>query len=127
MIFLLFYSGIFPPTRGTALINGFDICKDMKAVRRSLGLCPQSNILFDELTVEEHLHFYTVLKGFPKFEVDSEVQKMIKAIGSHKENVVASSLSGGMKRRLSVGIAFCAQSKASFRFISMIKKYILIL
>ncbi|OXA58526.1 ATP-binding cassette sub-family A member 3 [Folsomia candida] len=104
-------AGIFPPTSGTALIDGVDICTDMKAVRRSLGLCPQSNILFSELTVKEHLRFYSVLKGVHKSQVNSEVRRMIKAIGlEDKENVVSSALSGGMKRRLSVGIAFVGGS-----------------
>lgn len=83
----------------------------MKAVRRSLGLCPQSNVLFQELTVQEHLRFYSVLKGLHRDQVEAEVQRMMKAIGLlDKKDIVASSLSGGMKRKLSVGIAFCAQS-----------------
>lgn len=107
-----FATGIYPPSSGTAFIDGLDICKDMKAVRRSLGLCPQACILFAELTVEEHLHFYSVLKGLPTSTVNLEVDKMVKAIGlQEKRNVIASSLSGGMKRRLSIGIAFCAKSK----------------
>lgn len=52
-------SGFIPPTRGTAKINSYDIRKDMTNVRRSLGLCPQHNILFDTLTVKEHLIFYS--------------------------------------------------------------------
>lgn len=34
-------TGLFPPTSGTALVNGFDICSDITAVRNSLGICPQ--------------------------------------------------------------------------------------
>lgn len=50
--------GLFPPTRGRAYINGYDICQDMALIRRSLGLCPQHDVLFDNLTVREHLLFY---------------------------------------------------------------------
>ncbi len=65
--------------------------------------------------MEEHLRFYSVLKGLHKSQVDSEVQKMMIAIGlEHKKDVCASDLSGGMRRKLSVGIAFCAQSKVVF-------------
>lgn len=48
-----------PPTKGTAFINGFNIRQDMDNIRQSLGLCPQFNILFDVLTVEEHLQFFS--------------------------------------------------------------------
>ena len=47
-----------PPTGGTAVMNGFDIRTQMKHVRSSLGLCPQHDVLFDTLTVHEHLTFY---------------------------------------------------------------------
>lgn len=51
-------SGFLPPTSGTAVVNGYDISEDIQNVRKSLGLCPQHNILFDSLTVEEHLQFF---------------------------------------------------------------------
>jgi ATP-binding cassette subfamily A (ABC1) protein 3 len=109
---LLLILGIFPPTSGTARINGYDICTNMKGVRRSLGLCPQTNTLFPELTVEEHLRFFCSLKGLGSSKVGPEVERMMKAIGlQDKKRVKADALSGGMKRRLSVGIAFCANSK----------------
>ena len=39
-------------------MNGYDIQTDIANVRKTLGLCPQHNILFDQLTVEEHLRFF---------------------------------------------------------------------
>ncbi|CAL8074946.1 unnamed protein product [Orchesella dallaii] len=105
-------TGLFPPTSGTALINGYDICSDMISVRASLGICPQHDVLFDELTVEEHLKFFCKLKGLDKEKVDVEVTRMIVALGlQSKRHAESRTLSGGMKRKLSVGIAFCAGSK----------------
>jgi ATP-binding cassette subfamily A (ABC1) protein 3 len=46
------------PTSGTALIGGFDVRTDIHKVRESLGLCPQHNVLFEDLTVREHLYFF---------------------------------------------------------------------
>ena len=40
-------TGLFPPTAGTAYIYGCDIRMDMDKIRRSLGMCPQHNVLFD--------------------------------------------------------------------------------
>ncbi|XP_070581084.1 phospholipid-transporting ATPase ABCA3-like isoform X2 [Ptychodera flava] len=105
-------TGLFPPTSGTAFVNGYDIRSDVTAVRSSLGLCPQHDILFDKLTVEEHLYFFAKLKGFPSAKVKDEIDKYIFAIGlEDKRNVQSKSLSGGMKRKLSVGIALIADSK----------------
>jgi ATP-binding cassette subfamily A (ABC1) protein 3 len=46
------------PTSGTALVGGFDVRTDILKVRESLGLCPQHNVLFEDLTVKEHLYFF---------------------------------------------------------------------
>ena len=44
-------------------MNGYDIRTEMDAIRQSIGVCPQHNVLFDEMTVDEHLWFYARLKG----------------------------------------------------------------
>lgn len=46
------------PTSGIALINGHDIWADKSKIRSSLGLCPQYNLLFPEMTIKEHLIFF---------------------------------------------------------------------
>ncbi|XP_041821372.1 phospholipid-transporting ATPase ABCA1-like [Chelmon rostratus] len=105
-------TGLFPPTSGTALINGYDIRTDMDSVRKYLGMCPQHNVLFNELTVEEHIYFYARLKGLSRDEVESEMDQMIKDVGlPHKRKDLAKNLSGGMQRKLSVAIAFVGGSK----------------
>ena len=55
---MYFIAGFIPPTSGTAIVNGYDIKQDISSVRQSLGLCPQHNVLFDTLTVHEHLVFF---------------------------------------------------------------------
>ncbi|KAJ0055813.1 hypothetical protein NL108_012856, partial [Boleophthalmus pectinirostris] len=105
-------TGLFPPTSGTALINGYDILSDMDAIRKFLGMCPQHNVLFNELTVEEHIYFYARLKGWSKDEVKVEMEQMINDVGlPHKRKELAKNLSGGMQRKLSVAIAFVGGSK----------------
>lgn len=105
-------TGMIPPTSGTALINGRDIRTDLDGVRDSLGLCPQHNILFDELTVKEHIIFFSRLKGLNKKEVNAEVDKYVDLIELRdKINAQSKTLSGGMKRKLSVAISLCGGSK----------------
>ena len=55
--------GLIAPTSGTAYIDGYDVVTESGAARQSLGLCPQFDILFDMLTVEEHFYFFSRLKG----------------------------------------------------------------
>lgn len=55
-------TGLFPPTSGSAHINGLSVVDDIALIRRSLGICPQHNVLFDRLTVNEHLKFFARLK-----------------------------------------------------------------
>ncbi|KAL3853222.1 hypothetical protein ACJMK2_016778 [Sinanodonta woodiana] len=105
-------TGVLAPTSGTAIIKGYDIRTDISKVRQMLGLCPQHNILFDLLTVKEHLEFFAQLKGSEKKNLKAEVDEMIRVLGLEaKRNALSSTLSGGQKRKLSVGIALIAGSK----------------
>uniref|UniRef100_H2Z857 ABC transporter domain-containing protein n=1 Tax=Ciona savignyi TaxID=51511 RepID=H2Z857_CIOSA len=105
-------TGFFPPSSGEASIMGHNITDDMKGVRKSLGLCPQFNILFDLLTVDEHLYFFARLKGVPVTEVQQECDGMRDILKlNDKASAQSCTLSGGMKRKLSVGIALSAGSK----------------
>uniref|UniRef100_A0A8B9JBD8 P-type phospholipid transporter n=1 Tax=Astyanax mexicanus TaxID=7994 RepID=A0A8B9JBD8_ASTMX len=105
-------TGLFPPTSGTAYVNGMDIRTDMDAIRQSLGMCPQYNILFNHLTVEEHILFYSLLKGREQKEAEQEVEDMLEDLGlPNKRDDEAQNLSGGMQRKLSVAMAFVGGSK----------------
>jgi ATP-binding cassette, subfamily A (ABC1), member 3 len=105
-------TGMLPPTVGTAVINGQDIRTGIDRVRCSLGLCPQYNILFDELTVREHIEFYSRLKGMKLSAVKTEVHKYVKTLQLDEQiDQKTKCLSGGMRRKLSVGVALCADSK----------------
>jgi len=56
-------TGIIPPTIGTGSIAGYSILDEMSMVYMNMGVCPQFDILWDELTVEDHLYFYARLRG----------------------------------------------------------------
>lgn len=108
-------TGMIKPTSGTAIINGYDIRSNMDSARSSIGFCPQHNILFDELTVREHILFYCCLKGLSNNAAESEAQKYMRLLDlGDKKNAMSSTLSGGMQRKLSVVIALCGQSKVVF-------------
>ncbi|KAF7656308.1 hypothetical protein LDENG_00043690 [Lucifuga dentata] len=105
-------TGLFPPTSGTVFIKGMDIRFDMDIIRRTLGVCPQHSILFDILTVEEHVWFYGRMKGLSEAEVKAELDTLLNDVGLlHKRHELTKNLSGGMQRKLSVAIAFVGGSK----------------
>ena len=57
-------SGFLEPTAGNAVVCGYDIRRNLDRVRENLGLCPQHDVLFDTLTVEEHLYFFGSVCSF---------------------------------------------------------------
>lgn len=108
-------TGMLPPTSGTAYVNGFDITTNIDEVRTSIGLCPQHNILFEDLTVAEHIEFFATLKGMDVADIGREISKYLKLIELEaKRDVLSKDLSGGMKRKLSVCMAFCGGSRVVF-------------
>lgn len=68
--------GICQPTSGTATMCGSPVAEIAEAaeMKRLVGICPQFNIIFDVLTVEEHLKIFAAIKGIPPADVDAEVK-----------------------------------------------------
>jgi len=105
-------TGLYSPTSGSARINGHSITGNMDKVRESLGLCPQHNMLFEDLTVKEHLVFFGMLKGMTKSAANMESEKYISMLNLvSKSAVIVTNLSGGMKRKVNLGIALIGDSK----------------
>uniref|UniRef100_F6U7N4 ATP binding cassette subfamily A member 3 n=1 Tax=Xenopus tropicalis TaxID=8364 RepID=F6U7N4_XENTR len=105
-------TGLSPPSSGECYIGGYEITRDTALIRRSLGLCPQHDVLFQGLTVEEHLYFYAGLKGCPRWCCPEEVEKILQILRlEEKRNALSTQLSGGTCRKLSIGIALIGGSK----------------
>lgn len=104
--------GILKPTSGTVIINGHNIRKNIKKARSSMGICLQENFLFPDLTVREHIDFYSSLKGVPKKDIINEVKKYVQQLDLNEEiDKRVYSMSIQSKRKLSVAIALCGDSK----------------
>ncbi|XP_028967478.1 ATP-binding cassette sub-family A member 1 [Galendromus occidentalis] len=102
-------TGLFPPTRGEIYINGHSVRSSTKEARQGVGLCPQHNVLFDDLTVEEHLHFFSDLKSSSS-SMNEVRDLMTKLELNAKAGTLSKSLSGGMKRKLSLANAMVGGS-----------------
>lgn len=107
--------GLYSPNGGTAYILDQDIRTQIDHIRSSLGFCPQHSILFDELSVRQHLDLIASIKGFSKHKIDEEINRISVCVGLHNDlNKMAKQLSGGMKRRLSIAMALIGDSKVKF-------------
>uniref|UniRef100_A0A8D1DE14 ABC transporter domain-containing protein n=1 Tax=Sus scrofa TaxID=9823 RepID=A0A8D1DE14_PIG len=107
-------TGLYPPTSGTIIVNGKNLQTELEAVRAELGVCPQRDVLFDTLTVLEHLLLFASLKApqGPQEELRRQVDRTLRDVGLvQHQHKPTRALSGGMKRKLSVGIAFLGASR----------------
>ena len=105
-------TGLLRPTGGQAQLDDVDILEDQDYLRKHLGVCPQHNVLFDYLSVREHLQLYAAFKGVSKKEIGKKVDKMLYEVELvENQYQLASTLSGGQKRKLSVAIALIGDAK----------------
>ncbi len=106
-------TGLIDKTAGSASVFGLDVGSQMQDIRHNIGVCPQHDVLFPDLTVKEHLDFFAALKCVP--DAEAEVDKQIQQVGlTEKRHVQSRNLSGGQKRKLSVAIALLGDSKVIF-------------
>lgn len=89
------------PDSGTAFVNGFDIVKDYKAIRRNVGYMPGKFSLYQDLTVEENLNFFASVFGTTVQENYDLVKEIYVQIEPFKDRR-AGKLSGGMKQKLAL-------------------------
>ncbi|RKP20418.1 hypothetical protein ROZALSC1DRAFT_28087 [Rozella allomycis CSF55] len=108
-------TGLYKPTFGTATIAGIDLNEHPDLIFQNIGVCPQYDILWPDLTVEDHLLFYARLKGVQINEERKVVQDAMRKVALQSfEKRKAKSLSGGEKRRLSIAIAMLNNPKVVF-------------
>lgn len=99
--------GMVASTSGTVTVGQLEIGKQTKDIQKMIGICPQHNILFDELTVGEHIILFSRLKGKTMKEAQREMERYVAGLQlEEKLNSRVKTLSGGMKRKLCTGIAF---------------------
>eukprot|EP01065_Artemidia_motanka_P019215 TRINITY_DN2277_c0_g2_i1.p1 TRINITY_DN2277_c0_g2~~TRINITY_DN2277_c0_g2_i1.p1 ORF type:complete len:2055 (+),score=589.91 TRINITY_DN2277_c0_g2_i1:857-6166(+) len=108
-------TGMVGPTSGDCTVWGNSITTGMETIREDLGLCPQHNILWPEMSCLEHLEFFAKLKGVPSDRVLDLANQMLELVNlTQKKNAWSSVLSGGQKRKLSVAISLIGGARIVF-------------
>ena len=113
--FFSILTGIYEPTNGNAFIRGHSIKTELERSYEFIGYCPQFDLLWEDLSVENTLYFYSRIKNKEKSKINYMVKKILEDVNLMKfKNYLVRELSGGMKRRLSLGIALIGEPPIVF-------------
>ncbi|KAF2068232.1 hypothetical protein CYY_010443 [Polysphondylium violaceum] len=97
--------------KGNILLNGFNVEKQIHTIRTQLGYLPQSDVLWENLTAKEHLNIYCWLR-YNSFDTEKEIECILDQVRlSNVSNNRVLTFSGGMKRRLSIGLTLIGAPK----------------
>ncbi|KAL5018720.1 hypothetical protein ScPMuIL_004442 [Solemya velum] len=101
--------GILDPTKGHVFVYE----KPVHKTSRMIGICPQHNALYPYMTVKEHMEFYSLIKSDKCTEkTKEEIIQLLKDVDLwYAKDVLTKDLSGGMKRKLCVALAFVGGSR----------------
>ena len=101
------------PDAGSVTVDGYDTMRQMKAIRRRTGYMPGRFSLYQDLTVEENLHFFATLFGTSVDEGYDSIKAIYSQIERFKDRK-AGALSGGMKQKLALSCALIHQPSVLF-------------
>lgn len=94
------------PTRGEAWVMGHSVLDEPMAVKRSIGVVPQEIALYEDLSAGENLNFWGKMYGLRGPALKARVDEVLDIVGlADRQKGRVSKYSGGMKRRLNIGIA----------------------
>jgi ABC-2 type transport system ATP-binding protein len=98
-------STLYAPTAGEATVDGHSVTKEPMAVRNLIGVVPQELALYDDLTARENLVFWGRMYGLSGKALKLRVDEVLEQIGlTDKANKRVKTYSGGMKRRVNIGV-----------------------
>lgn len=99
-------TGMISADGGNISVNGYDVATQTRDARGSMSLCPQFNVLYEELRVIEHLRLYAAIKGLAwNMTTDAAINVARYCQLEHVLDKFPKQLSGGMKRKLCLSIA----------------------
>ena len=116
-VLLNILTGLLKADSGKVIYNSQQILtsQGLNQFRKKIGICPQEDILFDNLTVEEHLKLFCKFKSFPELKINEEINKVLSNLNlNDKKNTKICNLSGGQKRKLSIALALVGESSIIF-------------
>jgi len=108
-------STLYSPTSGDATIAGHSVSKEPMAVRTAIGMVPQDLALYEDLTARENLIFWGQMYGLSGKPLTTRVEEVLEQIGlTDKAKDRVKTYSGGMKRRVNIGVGLLHKPKLLF-------------
>lgn len=104
--------GLTRKTSGSIMINGYNLDKDIDKIKEIIDISPQETAIANNLTVKENLEFFAHIYNKKATEITNEIVEDLNL--GEVLNQRAKTLSGGYKRRLSIGISLISQPKILF-------------
>ncbi len=103
------------PTSGTAIIDGYDVCRHPAHVRKSIGIVFQDPSVDDRLTGRENMKIHANLYGVPRDKQKAQIENALKLVELHdRADDLVRHYSGGMRRRLEIARALIHYPKVLF-------------
>jgi ABC-2 type transport system ATP-binding protein len=98
--------GLLTPTSGQASVSGYDVATQPEEIRRNIGYMSQKFSLYDDLTVEENIDFFSGIYGVPRaIRAERKAYVLAMANLTERRGAATRTLSGGWKQRLALGCA----------------------
>ena len=108
-------NGTLKPTKGTAIIGGYDVTKNLKEIKALIGVCPQEAAVFKFLSARENIELFGNLHGIPKKQLEERTDTLLELLGlAEASKRKAKGYSGGMLRKLNLIIALISDPKIAF-------------
>ncbi len=107
--------GLLTPTSGYGSVAGFDVSKDPEEIRKNIGYMSQKFSLYDDLTVEENIDFFSRIYSVPKELRPERKAYVLRMAGlQDRRTTVTRLLAGGWKQRLALGCAIVHNPRILF-------------
>jgi ABC-2 type transport system ATP-binding protein len=107
--------GLLTPTSGRAFVNGFSVTDQPELVRLNIGYMSQKFSLYDDLTVEENIDFFSGMYGVPRDRRAERKEYVLRMADlAERRRALTGTLSGGWKQRLALGCAILHQPPILF-------------
>lgn len=108
-------STLYSPTSGDATIGGYSVTRQPMDVRKLIGIVPQDLALYEDLTARENLSFWGQMYDLGGKGLDRRIGQVLEQIGLvDHANKRVKTFSGGMKRRVNIGVGLLHQPKLLF-------------